>query len=156
MVGLPRVVGSLPQNVSILLQMSHDGVLEGKGRRFSCWPPLAVLERHSYPWYMDCVPVSGLFSLHRPGLHYSWIMLITGFSKTGRDCLDPLPKRSILSPWPAAKNVDLFKWIILVPFQGTLPSLTYHLWAQPNKNLIPLLEMLRADSQEPTLCSLTI
>lgn len=75
-------------------------------------------------------------------------------SKAGGDCFDPFPKRSILSPRPAAQNVDLFKWIILVLLQGTLLILTFCLWAQSNKNLSPPLKMLRADSQEPTLGSL--
>lgn len=31
---------------------------------------------------------------------------------------------SIFSSWSAAKDVDLFKWMILVPLQGTLSSVT--------------------------------
>lgn len=56
--GLKRLmIESLLLKGSILLQMKHVSMFGGKGHRFSFWPPQVVLQRHSYPWYMDCVSV---------------------------------------------------------------------------------------------------
>lgn len=148
LVGLSRVTGSLPQEVSILHQRNHDGVF-GERRQ------VLVLSQPGSSAETQLSMAHGLCPCVWAGLQLSWIMLISG-SAAGRDCLYPFPKQ-----WAFLARGQQQK--LLIFSSGWFSCLcrelcqVWHGWgAQPNQNPSALLQMLRANSQEPTSGSLTV